>query len=232
MVPPPWRGARSLLPLNVSSNSKSKAWVFPLVSSFGHCPVYVSGFVHNHWAFNIILQSSTNWPTISIIWLMSPVDWVDVRMYGLISFTLFVVRTLEYVLQISRGPGTGIQCVTTTSYSPTAGLWLLNASGFLWGQGPGKGGTGGDRLVPWRNYLLEIDIDTLLVLVGSSGNTEIRSIAFRHTLHLYLYMYIYIYTIYILWNEIIQNLQMYKYLYIVSLDIYFQSIYLSIYLSI
>ena len=111
---------------------------------------------------------------------------------------------------------------------------FLNASGFLWGQGPGKGGTGGDRLVPWRNYLLEIDIDTLLVLVGSSGNTEIRSIAFRHTLHLYLYMYIYIYiyTIYILWNEIIQNLQMYKYLYIVSLDIYFQSIYLSIYLSI
>ena len=101
MVPPPWRGARSLLPLNVSSNSKSKAWVFPLVSSFGHCPVYVSGFVHNHWAFNIILQSSTNWPTISIIWLMSPVDWVDVGMYGPISPTLFVVRTLEYVFHNS-----------------------------------------------------------------------------------------------------------------------------------
>ena len=121
------------------------------------------------------------------------IEWMWECKYGHISFTLFVVRTLEYVLQISRGPGTGIQCVTTTSYSPTAGLWLLNASGFLWGQGPGKGGTGGDRLVPWRNYLLEIDIDTLLVLVGSSGNTEIRSIAFRHKLHLYLYMYVYIY---------------------------------------
>ena len=81
MVPPPWRGARSLLHPNVSSNSKSKAgsslWSLALV---------------NHWAFGFqyhFAEQHQLRPTISIIWLMSP---VDVRMYGLISFTLSCTR--------------------------------------------------------------------------------------------------------------------------------------------